>query len=97
VIRANYRFLRRYQLGSRPRGVIIAFITFLLVIILHVVAAARASVGIGVRARELVSLSVQRRELLGVGIRGDVEVGAGADLVKGHECTHIHPIIFAKR
>jgi hypothetical protein len=44
------------------------------VLLIHVVTVARASVGIGVRARELIGLSIRPRELHGVSVRWDVEV-----------------------
>jgi hypothetical protein len=44
------------------------------VLLIHVVAVDRTSVGIGVRARELIGLSIRPRELHGVSVRWDVEV-----------------------
>jgi hypothetical protein len=44
------------------------------VLLIHVVTVARASVGIGIRARELIGLSIRPKELHGVIVRWDVEV-----------------------
>lgn len=47
--------------------------------LIHIVAIARASVGIGVLAQELINLHIRPRELLNVG-RGDVQVNVLLEL-----------------